>query len=426
MFSDKIAWLFPFPLNGSGGHLTIFKTIQYLSDYYDCHIYLECHDGYGNSILDIQQAQNLFKTYFYQETKARIHLGFDINEDYDIIFATAWYTAKIVADVNQDCVKAYFVQDYEASFNPMGDTFIRAENSYRYGLIPVTIGRWLAYKLKENFKINSYWYNFGADTNIYKKLSNSVKEKAICFIYQPEKPRRCSNLGIESLQIVKELIPDLKIYLYGSDVSAFVPFDHRNLGIISINKCNEIYNRCFVGLCISSTNPSRIPFEMMAAGLPVIDIYGENNLFDMPSETVVLAQPTPDSIAYAILDVIKSPDKRQAMSDSGLEYMKDKSIDAIMKDFRKIVDLLLSNKKADDSPINKKYNLPAVIAPNEFTNTIKNNPSRLLIEELQKKQAEIQRLQFMIEAIYTSKFWKLRQKWFMIKRFLKLTNEKEM
>ena len=83
-------------------------------------------------------------------------------------------------------------------------------------------------------------------------------------------------LGIEALGIVKFLRPDVKIYLYGSNIKGNVWFEHENLGIIPLEKCNALYNKCEVGLCISSSNPSRIPFEMMAAGLPVVDLIHGN------------------------------------------------------------------------------------------------------------------------------------------------------
>ena len=101
-------------------------------------------------------------------------------------------------------------------------------------------------------------FPFCADLNVYKKLPNVEKEKAVCFIYQPEKARRCSKLGMQALLLVKHLRPDVKIYIYGSDVPAEFDFEVENLHIIPIDQCNELYNKCQVGLCISASNPSRI------------------------------------------------------------------------------------------------------------------------------------------------------------------------
>ena len=57
-----------------------------------------------------------------------------------------------------DCKRLYFVQDFEAYFNPVGDAYLMAENSYCYGLKPLTIGRWLRYKLQNDFVVESYHF----------------------------------------------------------------------------------------------------------------------------------------------------------------------------------------------------------------------------------------------------------------------------
>lgn len=96
----------------------------------------------------------------------------------------------------------------------------------------------------------------------------------MCAIYQPEKGRRVAPLLVEAIRVALELDPSLTFYLYGSD--APVPIsDHRvvSLGLISTDECRELYWRCKCGVSLSISNPSRIPFEMMACGLPVIDLY---------------------------------------------------------------------------------------------------------------------------------------------------------
>ena len=103
----------------------------------------------------------------------------------------------------------------------------------------------------------------------------------------------------------------------------YTDFESENLHIISLDECNKLYNKCKVGLCISSSNPSRIPFEMMAAGLPVVDIYRENNLYDMPSDGVTLADSTPESIANEIIYLLDNPDIANKKREFGIKYMKN-------------------------------------------------------------------------------------------------------
>lgn len=162
--------------------------------------------------------------------------------------------------------------------------------------------------------------------------------------------------------IVKYLRPDVKIYLYGSRVKGNVWFEHENLGIISLEKCNELYNKCSIGLCISSSNPSRIPFEMMAAGLPVVELHMENNLYDMPEEAVLLAHYTPESIAEAIIRLLDDPDLQIKMSIAGMEYMHDKDLNKGFEQFLNGVNNIIENIEVSTHDFEKKYTKPPVIA----------------------------------------------------------------
>lgn len=142
----------------------------------------------------------------------------------------------------------------------------------------------------------SHYFDFCADRHIHRPLPKTKKEHAICFVYQLDKPHRCSMLDIEALGTAKFLRLDVKIYLHGSNIKGSIWFEHENLDIIPPEKCNTLYNQYGVGPYISSSNPLRIPFEIMVAGLPVADLYMGNNSHDMPNEGVRLVHTAPESI----------------------------------------------------------------------------------------------------------------------------------
>lgn len=236
-----------------------------------------------------------------------------------------------------------------------------ALNSYCYGLQPISIGHWLAHKMETEFGTPAQSFDFCADKKIYRPV-NCEKENAVCFVYQPDKPRRCTAIGIEALGIVKYLRPDVNIYLYGSREKGNVWFEHENLGIISLEKCNELYNKCSVGLCISSSNPSRIPFEMMAAGLPVVELYMENNLYDMPDSAVLLAHYTPESIAEAVVRLLDDADRRAEMSAEGIRYMEDKDLDKGYRQFLEAVNKVVGHENIPMKNAEIMYHKPPIMA----------------------------------------------------------------
>ncbi|WP_413170695.1 hypothetical protein [Burkholderia latens] len=292
-----------------------------------------------------------------------VRYGWDDVHPADMVFATIWYSAAVVRNLPFPTRKAYFVQDYEAYFNPMGDAFLRAENSYRCGLTPVTIGRWLRHELESRFGAAGYHFDFGADLSVYRSLAESRRELAVCFIHQPDKPRRCARLGLEALAIAKHLVPELKVYLFGSREKGPAWLPHENLGLLSLEQCNALYNRCAVGLCLSSSNPSRIPFEMMAAGLPVVEVWRDNTLYDFPEEPMLLCEQTPESLAAGLVTLLRDPSLRQRKSAAGREFMKSRPLTNETEQFADAVSCILDGREPTPiSQIDRMYrNSPVTV-----------------------------------------------------------------
>ncbi len=116
---------------------------------------------------------------------------------------------------------------------------------------------------------------------------------------------------------------------------------------------------------MSASNPSRIPFEMMAAGLPVVELYKENNIYDMPDEGVMLAEPTPEAIASSIIDLLDHPEKREQMSKFGQNYMKDFPLERGFEQFVKNVNEVLEAGYDGNSNYEKMYKKEAFKASEE-------------------------------------------------------------
>lgn len=351
----SIAVVFPYPVKGSGGHRTVIQNVNSLIQYGHL-VDLYVGEDYVSTDQDLK---NMIEK-FYGKCLANVYVGIRLRKEYDLIFATAWTTAEAVKYLEAP-KKAYFIQDYEPWFEPMGNNYIVAENSYKYGFHFITIGKWLCQKISKEFNQPARFFDFCADLNTYKKL-DIEKENAVCFVYQPEKWRRCTELGMQALKIVKKEMPDLKIYLYGSKVEGKIDFEAENLHIIPIEQCNEVYNKCKVGLCLSSSNPSRIPFEMMATGLPVVELYRENNVYDFPNDAVLLAESTAEALATAILKILKDSSLQQKMSAAGLKYMKDKDLAKGFEQFTEAVMDMFEENYDVGSTIALSYTREKVLA----------------------------------------------------------------
>lgn len=345
----NMAWLIPRVTKGSGGHRTIIQNINLLiKERYSCDIYVKDDVDY-----DAKTIKNQINEYF-MECSANVFKGFESEKEYDVVFATSWETYEFAKKIKAKKL-IYFVQDFEPWFFPMGDNYLLAEDTYEKNVSAITIGKWLSYKLNKEYDMNTNYFDFCADLNIYKK-EKIKKENAICAIYQPEKSRRCAGLLLNSLKIVKKINPDIKIYLFGSNIKS-KDLDCINLGIISPKELNKLYNKCKLGISISSSNPSRIPYEMMASRLPVIDLYRENNLYDFDDNCILLAKSNSKVLATAILELYSNEKKLNEMSKNSLKFMKKYPLEYGYSEFINCFNNLINSK--EKIKINKTYNKKA-------------------------------------------------------------------
>ncbi len=306
----------PAPLIGSGGHRTIFNVARRLVE-----------AGFRVNCILEDEGEGLDVAYDYlRGSGATVELGWHLPREMDYALATIAHSAPVVEQLNVPH-KGYLVQDFEALFNPVGDNYSSAETSYTRGLTHLTVGSWLSHIMERQYGTSGIAAGLGIDHSVYR-LTDDEREDAVCFLYQPEKPRRSPKLGIDALRMVKLARPETKIYVYGSDRDLDIDFDVENIGLIRhLDELNALYNRCRVGLCISMSNPSRIPFELMAAGTVPVDVYRYNNLFDYDNGTAILAYQSPASIATAILEVLNSDEVYEKHRENCLDFVASRSLD---------------------------------------------------------------------------------------------------
>lgn len=282
----NIAWVSPPVGKGGGGHTTISRFVKYLqSKGHQITFYI-----YHNNTIDQspKEAEEIFSKAY------GINVVVDELKDFknqDIVFATSWETAYAVFNLQgENLHKFYFVQDFEPIFYGVGSRYKLAEATYKFGFYGITAGKWLTYKLKE-YHMEADFFNFGADTDIYKPKHNLKKKKKICFYARAHTERRGFELGVMALKIFKDKHPEYDIEFFGQDMSNYdIPFDFIDRGILNKEELADIYHESVACLVLSLTNVSLLPLELLVAGcIPVMNS-GDNN-------TMVLGDN--DDIAYA-------------------------------------------------------------------------------------------------------------------------------
>ena len=324
------AWYVPAPIRGGGGYRTILQNATALSR-------RGCQTDFyiippAGKVIDLAEIDENCRGWFGMTPNRWLVAGID-EESRSFSVATSWDTVEYLVASGFDVPGFYFVQDYEPWFFSLDSNFLAAENTYRYGLRVVAIGKWLAGKIDREYGGVLGYTDFGVGPSYYsgnlgcRENSKPASEHAVCAIYQPEKGRRVAPLLAEAIRVALELDPSLTFYLYGSDTPVPIS-DHRvvSLGLISTDECRELYWRCKCGVSLSISNPSRIPFEMMACGLPVIDLYRENNLFDFKDGSLLLARPDAASLATAIVSLAADKERQDVLRKGGFDLVAGRTV----------------------------------------------------------------------------------------------------
>ena len=323
----RIDWVIPQPFEGSGGHRNIFRAIRYLSEFgHSCvvHVLPDNHRfSTGREIRDFITSE------FFDLKAADVVHGVDHITETDVLVCTYWTTAYVVKD---NAAKAphhvYFLQDYEPMFFPMGVDYVRACETYRFGFYPVTSGPWPLHMLQEQWGVTEGMsFRFPIDRSIYhanQDLSPPSRAQRIAYFARPDMPRRCYPLGVAALEIVHQRRPDVEILFYGDHSQKFqnIPFPFTNVGMTPrIEDLGDLYRSVDLGLCFSTTNPSLVPFEMMACGIPVVDLDVNGNEVSYGGRgNCILAKPNPVDIADKILATLDDPAKMLELRSNGLSY----------------------------------------------------------------------------------------------------------
>lgn len=325
----RISWIIPQPFEASGGHRNIFRAIKYLSEFgHKCSLHV-LPDNHRFSTG--RQIREFISREFFDIKADEVCCGVENIGESDVLICTYWTTAYIAKN-NETKAKliVYFLQDFEPMFFPMGLDYVRASATYKFGFYPITSGPWPLKMLKDHYGVSDgTFFRFPIDRNIYYPLSQIDKKDNLKIVYfaRPDMPRRCYPLGVEALGIVKERRPDVEIIFYGDHADKFcnIPYEVTKLGMLrEISDLGDLYRSAYMGICFSTTNPSLVPFEMMACGCPVVDLEVNGNDVNYGgNKNCILVEPSPQEIANEILNLLDDKNRHSALVSNGLKYSSE-------------------------------------------------------------------------------------------------------
>lgn len=317
----RIGWVVPGLIVGGGGHRNILRAAHFLQTFgHDVALYFTMDDGRTGA-----EFRELVRTHFYPfDGEVFVYDGRGRGED--VLLATHWTTVEPALAMRPAATEVmYFVQDFEPSFAAMSSEYVRAENTYRKGLYAITSGIWCERVLRREFGMEADHFRFPVDREVYHPRPGIERRNRIVFFAKPEMPRRCFELGAQALRILHGERPDVEIVFFGSSKARGLvdyPVTFRDV-LPGIGDLAELYSGARLGMVFSTTNPSLVPYEMMACGLPVVDLDrpGNESNYDDRRDIAFLADPEPSIMARQIAALIDDREGLAARSRNGLDFV---------------------------------------------------------------------------------------------------------
>ncbi len=349
----RIGWIVPGLIIGGGGHRNILRAAYHLEKFgHDVRLY------FSDTQMSKSELRQSVREHFYPfEGPVNRFTGYVDGED--VLMATHWSTVALAESVKSQVGEIiYFVQDFEPAFYPMGSEYILAENTYRRNLYAITTGPWCADILKRDYGMEADSFQFPIDRTIYipEAAGETQRGKRILFFAKPEMARRCFLIGTMALREFHRLKPDYEIMFFGSDSARKHPQDYPVTyldNIIRLEDLARLYASSAAGLAFSTTNPSFVPYEMMACGLPVVDLGRPGNEVNYGGrrDLALLADADPARMARDMAALLDDAGQCALRSRAGLEFIASFPSEEAMA--RRIELLILERigKRASSSPL---------------------------------------------------------------------------
>lgn len=322
-----IAVVIPPFRRGSGGHSTIYNLLTRLEERgHTVSTWLYDPLGYHRDEWPAVIRGNLRE--YFRPTSGPVFKGFDAWHGADVVLATGWDTVYPVLRLPHCSGRAYLVQDHEPEFFATSAESLFAARTYEAGLYVIAASPWLRDLVHDRYGAEGTSFELGVDHSTYHPRPVPRRKDTVIFYARDVTPRRAVPLGVLALAELHRRRPDTRFVLFGDTKPFEAPFPYEHLGVASPVELSWAYAEARVGLSLSLTNYSLIPQEMLACGLPCVELAGRSieTMFgeDGPIE---LASDDPVAIADAMERLLDDEARWERRAHEGLAFAQQRTWD---------------------------------------------------------------------------------------------------
>jgi len=242
-------------------------------------------------------------------------------EGADVALATSWQTVFAVLRLPGCGARARLVLDHEPELFATSIERSWAEWTYRQGVHAICASQWLAELVATRYGSMTSTFDPGVDHDCFRPLPTHRRDDLVLFYAPPSAPRHAVPLGALALAELHRRRPEVEIALFGDARGLRTPFPHRHLGVLEPNALAHAYASAAVGVVLSLTNPSVVASEMLACGLPVVDLAVPSTLSTFGTNgPITLATPEPTALTEAIESLLDDLELRATRTRAGLDF----------------------------------------------------------------------------------------------------------
>jgi glycosyltransferase involved in cell wall biosynthesis len=322
-----LAVVIPAFRRGSGGHATIYNLMTRLEERGHT-VSTWLHDPEGRQVSEWPAVARAKLREFFRPPTGPLFKGFADWHGADVVIATGWETVHPVLRLDHCRARAYLVQDHEPEFFGTSAQRLWAQETYDHDLFTIAASPWLAALVSRRSGGPARYFDLAVDHAVYHPRAVPRRSDTVVFYARAATWRRAVPLGLLALAELHRRRPDLRFVLFGDELPAPAPFAYEHLGIVSPQALCGIYADATVGLSLSLTNTSLIPLEMLACGLPVVELAGRSlDHAQRGGPPIELAPADPVALADALERLLDDPGLRARRSAEGIAFVVPRTWD---------------------------------------------------------------------------------------------------
>ena len=275
--SLELAWVVPPFGVGSGGQMTIFRMMRELERRgHRCSLWL--HDPEGLEPHSSAGAAPPDSGRLLPASTAQIEVGFERWTGCDVAIATGWQTAyPVLRPAGLPGARLLRAGPRARLLRHVRRSTLLAERTYGLGMPCIAASPWLAGSCSSTATApRPAPFELGVDPAEYHPVPDVPRRgDTVVFYARDFTPRRARRARADGARAAAPSSgPGLRIVLFGTHNRVRAPFAFEQLGVESTERLRRLYSEATVGLSLSLTNYSLIPNEMLACGLPVVELAG--------------------------------------------------------------------------------------------------------------------------------------------------------